>query len=649
MKRVAIVLMLLATGVAASAQNYKVDLEKLGSTLRDKGLVINGYLYDDMFVVRQDSLCGIMNMKGEMLLPMEYSTLFPLRGSRLLYVMNAGDTLGGILDASLKRIIWGVTYPKEISDSYEKSDFPLILCDPNGKWGAIDSLGNWIVPLEIESRYHAIIDEKLCGIIQDNSIYNYRQKKVVMKNVMFCGKLGENRYLGFEGKDYRKIGIFDTLGHWVVEPKYSYMGYPGENGLLPMRVGKEWGYIDTLGREVIGFKYALANGFNDGLAAVKSGDLWGYVDMQGNEVIPLKYYEANSFVNGRAVVQVNEGPKYAVIDRDGKVLLMTTDSSRIHAILNNSVLWCVSAKGGGLDWFVCRYVLTDFKGKVLEEYDDLIFPEGGQYWEDLFPVRKGNKWGLVDNEYNLVVPCKYRQAEANYESSGAIVALDDGTTQYVSRKGRPLLKLDGLWQVVQVKKNLYSVMVYDTANWKCGFADTKGHSTFSREELATARAVYLKRLEELESVYNDDEIWEEFSERVSDKDEEPSQAEVVADPVAVDERLEDVSVFVENDAQFPGGMDSLLAFLRRNVVYPEQARKEGIEGNVFVQFVVEKDGSLNNIKVLRDIGGDCAQEAVRVVKMMPKWEPARQRGNVVRCQFILPVKFKLAKEEPDEK
>lgn len=98
-------------------------------------------------------------------------------------------------------------------------------------------------------------------------------------------------------------------------------------------------------------------------------------------------------------------------------------------------------------------------------------------------------------------------------------------------------------------------------------------------------------------------------------------------------------VVVEQDPEFPGGMDSLNAWIARNLSYPEQA--QDITGKVFVTFVVEKDGSITNPKILRDIGGGCGAEAIRVVKNMPRWNPGKQRGKPVRVQFNLPINFSL--------
>ena len=110
------------------------------------------------------------------------------------------------------------------------------------------------------------------------------------------------------------------------------------------------------------------------------------------------------------------------------------------------------------------------------------------------------------------------------------------------------------------------------------------------------------------------------------------------------EEEEEVFMVIEEDPEFPGGTDSLIAFIQRNLHYPDEAKLNKIEGKVFITFIIEVDGSVSNIKVLRDIGGGCGAEAVRVVKLMPKWKPGRQRGKAVRTQFNLPIHFVLPKE-----
>lgn len=104
---------------------------------------------------------------------------------------------------------------------------------------------------------------------------------------------------------------------------------------------------------------------------------------------------------------------------------------------------------------------------------------------------------------------------------------------------------------------------------------------------------------------------------------------------------EPVYVFVEEEAAYPGGETALYDYLGKNIQYPDLARESGITGTVVIKFVVEKDGSISKPTILREIGGGCGKEALRVVKNMPKWKPGKQSGRAVRSEFTLPVQFEL--------
>ena len=93
--------------------------------------------------------------------------------------------------------------------------------------------------------------------------------------------------------------------------------------------------------------------------------------------------------------------------------------------------------------------------------------------------------------------------------------------------------------------------------------------------------------------------------------------------------------------RFPGGLSALYAYLRQNIKYSVAAKEMGVQGTVYVRFVVEKDGSISNVEVLRGIGGGCDEVAVRVVKNMPAWIPGKQMGRAVRVSYTLPIKFSL--------
>jgi protein TonB len=103
----------------------------------------------------------------------------------------------------------------------------------------------------------------------------------------------------------------------------------------------------------------------------------------------------------------------------------------------------------------------------------------------------------------------------------------------------------------------------------------------------------------------------------------------------------EIFTVVEEQPGYPGGDESRIRYLQENIKYPEEAKELGIQGKVFVTFVVEVDGSITDVRVLRGIGGGCDEEAIRVVRSMPKWVPGKQRGVPVRVQFNLPIKFTL--------
>ncbi len=103
----------------------------------------------------------------------------------------------------------------------------------------------------------------------------------------------------------------------------------------------------------------------------------------------------------------------------------------------------------------------------------------------------------------------------------------------------------------------------------------------------------------------------------------------------------EIFTIVEEMPSFPGGDQALLEFMGKNTKYPPMARENGLQGIVVVTFVVDEKGNINNVQVLRGIGGGCDEEAIRVVKSMPPWKPGKQRGLPVRVQYNLPFRFTL--------
>ena len=156
------------------------------------------------------------------------------------------------------------------------------------------------------------------------------------------------------------------------------------------------------------------------------------------------------------------------------------------------------------------------------------------------------------------------------------------------------------------------------------------------------------KLEEEKQVKNTEEVMEneaaagalDITEGTNDLNKTIIKDEVIAEPKVEDEQPMNIAM-VEQKPEFPGGEAAMYKYLGDNIVYPSAASEEGIQGRVVVEFVVGKDGSITNVKVVRPRHPALDKEAVRVIKSMPKWIPGRNNGQPVKVTYTLPVTFKL--------
>jgi len=123
--------------------------------------------------------------------------------------------------------------------------------------------------------------------------------------------------------------------------------------------------------------------------------------------------------------------------------------------------------------------------------------------------------------------------------------------------------------------------------------------------------------------------------------EETVVEEIVFDEPVEEEVAEEIFTIVEDQPTPKGGMAAFYEYVGKKLKYPAQARRMGIEGKVFVEFVVDKDGSITDVKAIKGIGAGCDEEATRVIQNAPKWNPGKQRGRPVKVRMILPITFKL--------
>lgn len=152
------------------------------------------------------------------------------------------------------------------------------------------------------------------------------------------------------------------------------------------------------------------------------------------------------------------------------------------------------------------------------------------------------------------------------------------------------------------------------------------------------------QIPEIVEVPDEEEIEEQVEVELDvEVTEETFIEEIIFTEAPEEEVSEEVLTIVEDMPEFPGGQDAFNQFLVKNIRYPKMAMRMGVEGRVYVEFVVTKDGSLDELKVVKGIGGGCDEEAHRVMSLIPKFEPGKQRGMPVPVRMIVPINFRLTR------
>lgn len=123
--------------------------------------------------------------------------------------------------------------------------------------------------------------------------------------------------------------------------------------------------------------------------------------------------------------------------------------------------------------------------------------------------------------------------------------------------------------------------------------------------------------------------------------EETKVEAIIVAPIEEKEDVDQIFSVVEESAEPKGGMPAFYKYVGDKIKYPAQARRMGVEGRVFVEFVVNRDGSIVDVRSIKGIGAGCDEEAVRIVQSAPAWKPGKQRGKAVRQKMVIPIIFKL--------
>ena len=204
-----------------------------------------------------------------------------------------------------------------------------------------------------------------------------------------------------------------------------------------------------------------------------------------------------------------------------------------------------------------------------------------------------------------------------------------------------VLTLFVVWRVFEYKS--YDKQTVDNLQTKVEVIEEEMVEITKQEQPKVQPPQPKPQVTQIQVVEDDVEVEDEI-----DINAEVDQDEVIEEyeftpPEIEEEEIVEAEIFkvVEEMPEFPGGAAKMMEYIQKNIKYPMMARESDIQGRVFVSFVVEPDGSITNVAVLRGIGGGCDEEALRVVQSMPNWKPGKQRGSAVRCSFTVPIVFKL--------
>ncbi len=235
-------------------------------------------------------------------------------------------------------------------------------------------------------------------------------------------------------------------------------------------------------------------------------------------------------------------------------------------------------------------------------------------------------YDLLIGEYDVKI------TKVGYSSYEKKVVIEEGQTESINAK-----LLSG--KLVRITSKPEGAELYIDYQFK-GFTPYTAELTFGKHNIKLSKDDY----DEFKKDFNINEsaidIDIDLIKSIT-KTSKPDNSELYIEPEEEYADGKEIFSVVESMPEFPGGIKNLYEFLGENMEYPTIAMESGIQGRVFVTFVVEKDGSITNVEVLRGIGGGCDEEAIRVVKLMPKWKPGTQRGKPVRVQYNLPLKFTL--------
>lgn len=446
-------------------EESKARLQQLGDSLRKydyfdyldrHGWIIVSKLSDNNAKKAWPNRFGIIDDYGRQILPCEYSDIRFQEHSDLIFVMK--DSLLGFMNRKLEWVIPPKYDGRVWYDMEEVDDFfeygMIVLTDMNGKEGVVDSTGREILPCQYDR-------VRIAG--PDLFIIEKRNEKVV----------GAVNHHG------------DTVIPFVYNLLYSYNDH-----YLEAERQDLYGVLSVTGQEIVPCKYEMIWGSDMGYFAARQGGKWGVVDSANNVVVPFLYKASYLcfFPKSDIIELVIPGEKSQLLNRKGEILVSSFDdcilseSGERIAILTRDQDWNATCE------------IYDRQGRKVDAFERMEYEEELMPYISMIPVKRNGKWGFVNRDFELIVPCQYETPIFGGDRYGN-VNTGDGQTTLIDEQGQ--LIISGPYAYITSPKvnGWFMVGGYSLDSWNglSGFIDRYGNSTFTEEEMQKLREWHEKR------------------------------------------------------------------------------------------------------------------------------------------------------------
>lgn len=634
----ALLVAILALPVAAQTQEVEMT-PQLEAALQNYDSYFS-LSFDGAIIVKQNYRWGLIDTCGTEIIPCKYDFIgfFKQGLSKVLLDDNYGfiNTRGEVVVPLKYDLV------QEFEDGFAR-------VGEGDKWGLVNKNGTEIVPClydNIDSFYNGL------AIVKANDQY----------------------------------GVVNTMGEMVVPCRYENISYFSED-LIRVKSGICYGLINAQGHVVVPCEY---NDFDeyDGcfIVIITVGDSYKYglFSTDGKLILPCEYDYIRPYGNSLAIVleDVRGKTKYGIVDFSGKFVVPLAYDYIIYT-LNDKVAIFQENKAHN-----SKYGVLNADGQVVANciYDDI-----NDFSEGLAGARLNGKWGFINQEGKVVVPFVYDQIGSF--NNGIAQVITNGKCGTIDSNGTFMFShvamvddieglLIGEWDNDRGTRFITILREDDNSNNQVTIIEHGGkklNAEFGYDEKSNKYILYSNHNGKKKVIYYVDFAHESITGkdgsvynsnnmckykirdiRFSIDEKQLREFPLVSPPEPYydyEERPTMISIFREEKSEpvsdevfksaatmpsFPGGTGELMKFIAFNIRYPESAKDSYIQGKVIVQFVVEKDGSIGEVKVVRGVDKALDIEAVRLCKTLPKFNPGRNaNGDPVRVWFTQPITFKL--------